>query len=172
MTELSPEARRALDAHLRAISQALERAGRTADEIETISDAVEERVLETASPLQCSDAANMRGLLRTLDPPEDFEERGVEVATVDDGARLALIAFWIAVAGPCVGIAAGAVAGLLGSDGSAFGSLVILTLAGLGALLGLLGRRHPRGRAGLVISLSVIGAYIAILVIGDALAGR
>lgn len=166
MSELHPSARSELDQHLAAITSVLRNDGRDADEVRTVVAAVEEQVLETATSLQCGDAANMRGLLQTLDAPAEYAESRPERASHPAG--LARLAMRFAVGGPFFGIGAGAVAGLLGSDGAAFGSLIILVAAGLGVALGIAARRHPQGRIAAVISALVFGGYWAMLFIVDA----
>lgn len=166
MIDVSPSARAELDAHLRSIAEVLRRDGSDNDQVDTVLAAVEEQVLETATGLQLRDAPNMRGLLRTLDAPEDYGERDVSVAPRH--RELARVAMWLAVGGPFFGIGCGAVAGLLGSDGAAFGSLIILVASGLGVAVGLAARADPQGRVAAAISGLVFGGYWAMLFIVDA----
>ena len=168
MVDFDPAARASLDAYLAAIASTLERNGHDPEEIDTIIGAVEERVLETATDVQRTDAVNMRAFLRTLDEPQAYATTVVEAEGSAAPGRLNDIALALAVGGPFLGIAAGAAAGMLGHDGAAFGSLLILVSAGLGVLCGLFGRQR-KGYVAAAISGIVIAAYIAILVIGDAL---
>ena len=168
MSEVHPLARQELDQHLVAITGVLRSDGRDEDEVLTVVAAVEEQVLEIATSLQRGDASNMRGLLRTLDPPSDYAEAP---RTAVPSSGLGRLAMWLAVGGPFFGIGAGAVAGLLGSDGSAFGSLVILVAAGLGVAVGIAAREHAQGRVAAVISALVFGGYWAMLFIVDAVVG-
>lgn len=169
MTEFDSAAQRELAAYLSDIETVLRHDGREPDEVETIVAAVEERVLDTATEAQRTDAANMRGLLRSLDPPEAYGRPVSSSGSVEPGAGLARVGLVLAIAGPFVGIGAGAVAGMMGSDGSAFGSLVILVAAALGVAVGLATRRHRHGRTAAAISAAVFAGYWAMLFIVDAL---
>ncbi len=169
MIEIHPSARAELDAPLRSIEQVLRADGRDGDEIDTIVAAVEEQVLDTATSLQLEGASNMRGLLQTLDAPSDYGEAPHEPNVRPGG--VVRLAMWFAVGGPFFGIGAGAVAGLMGADGAAFGSLIILVTAGLGVALGVASREHRLGRVAAVISALVFAGYWAMLFIVDAVVG-
>lgn len=167
MTELTSASRRVLEQHLAQIREAMTTKGAELDEIEMVVGAVEERVLETATQTQCTDPTSMRGLLRSMDSPDDYGAARGEPR--DASATLAHTAFVLGVGGPLIGIAAGGVAGLADADGAAFGSLVILVCAGLAVGTGVVARGDPRGRSGAWFGLAVVFVYLAILLVGNAI---
>jgi len=165
MADLSPAARRSLDAHLAEVRQALRTAGQEPDDIDLAMAALREQVLDAVVGDGRVGRARMQEVLADLDPPDRWAE---DAASVGAGGRSKDIYGWAALIAALttlgVAVLGGSVADAAGRDGGAVATSVGLFGFAASLTMAAFDRRSWAAKAALVLVMVAVGLFVGLAV--------
>jgi hypothetical protein len=177
MMDLSPNAKKYLNAHLEAVRQAMQNASVTDDEIDLVRETLREQIMEMAqSQGEPVTVETIESVIARLEPPQSYandlsQAQDTTPGTIQTTSRIGDIAIYCAIGAVPLSIIGGVIAGLTIGGGMEFASLLFFVAEISALAFGFAARRAPNGRMGLTIATSAILGYFVLFAIALMLGG-